>query len=472
MPVGAVTLTPFGWFFAALALGVLLAARRWLPALLAFAAVPQAGAVLHVKLGATLYGVPAYQAVALVAVPVFLWRWIAGDRLRFGSSAQQRAFRLVVAYLVLAMVGSALLPTLFAGVPVFELTNPLGFEAEPVPLRWGLSQLAQAINATVHGFVLCYLLQAAGDEPAPGRRVLLGLAAGTALACVLGLHERLALAGVFESWSGFWMNNPTYNQGHGASVAGMARISVPFSEPSYGSAFLAAAFAGALFVAGFGRRAGLALAAAVGLGAFLLNTLGSTGLFAAALLAPAVLLLASLGLRPAAATAQAVWSPRQLRTAWYAFGLALAAVLWVGVLAPHATRFGAVLEGAILDKLGGGLETLSTLARSRSNEHALAVVRDTWGLGAGLGGNRASSYLAAMASNLGWPGLALFAALLLTLARAYWRAPTLPDAGLLAWGAFVGGCVAVAIGIPDLNLPWFWMLLFAAVLHCPRSERS
>jgi len=85
-------------------------------------------------------------------------------------------------------------------------------------------------------------------------------------------------------------------------------------------------------------------------------------------------------------------------------GLALCAVVVVGI-AFLVGGHGVSLLDAVLFNKGG---SSSAVHRMGTVWRALAVMRDTYGLGAGLGSNRAFGTLAYICSNLGVFGLAVF----------------------------------------------------------------
>lgn len=452
-------LTPFGWIFVPLAVLVLWRWRAGFPGLLMFAAVPQASSVFDVALGSAVYGVSPYAFAAALASPLLLAGVLRGRPPWPEPGAQHRSAGWLLAYFAIAALGALLLPHVYSGVAVHALDSKLGFDAPPVPLEFGLSHAAQAINCAVHLVVLCFLLQSVRSDPRQAQHALLGLATGIALVVAIGIYERLAFSGWWPSGAEFWMSNRGYAQGHGANVAGLLRVSAPFSEPSYGSSLLAAACAGAFAVVVFGRRVALAAGACVLLGLALLNTFGSTGLGALAIAAGALLLL--VGLRSCVPPARAYWRRRALWL-YLAASLVAGGVGWTVLRSPIADTASRVLEKSVFEKLGGD-HSLSTIARRHSNLHAVQVARETNGLGAGFGSNRASSFLASLASNGGAPALLLYLAALASVFAGLHRAPR-TDATRFAATALATASIAMWIGIPDLNLPFYWAFVFVALL--------
>jgi hypothetical protein len=105
--------------------------------------------------------------------------------------------------------------------------------------------------------------------------------------------------------------------------------------------------------------------------------------------------------------------------------------------------------------------------RELSNKRALEIVQETYGLGVGMGSNRASSFFASLVSNTGVLGAALFCAMLVSLLWRYVRAPALTDMQLFVAVALPTATLAMGLGIPDLNLPMYWGFIFLAFVFCP-----
>jgi len=437
--------------------------------LLAIGAAMQASSVINASVANGQYGITTYNVAAAILALLYLERLRHAGLRSVCHSADDPAVRLLLAYFLYAAASALLLPPLFDGTPVFALNSIYGFGLDTTPLEQGISHFAQAINAVVHLVMLLYLLDDArhGDRSA-GRRLRGGLLVAGGLAALVGLHERFALAGWLPSSAAFWMNNPGYAQGHGAEVAGILRISAPFSEPSYGSTFLAALLVGLLAIAALGRHPKPALAGAAACSLALLNTLGSTGLGAAALVA--LLLLVALTASALRDGGRRAVYRRRTAAAWAAVAFAILGMAWLLYGSPWGAEAQTVFDKAVLEKVAGE-ESLSTTSRLRSNMHAISVALESYGLGVGLGSNHASSFLASLLSNVGLPGMLLYLAVIVTLLRRYvghWD--HLDDGQLFALWALLGASAAMYVGIPDLNFPLYWLFVFLAIIEMPRGR--
>jgi hypothetical protein len=150
-------------------------------------------------------------------------------------------------------------------------------------------------------------------------------------------------------------------------------------------------------------------------------------------------------------------------------GMALVAV-WlsaVGVFAAYTflPPVEAFLDRALFDKLDGA----SGVERASWNAQALTNFVETWGLGAGLGSVRASSWAVAVLASLGLVGAFLYAGFLATLLapRGAWRGRD-PRASVA--DATRAGCAAMLVSgvltlpTPDLSLAFYAFAGIAAGL--------
>jgi hypothetical protein len=417
--------------------------------------------------GKGAFGVSPYNLVALLAGVVLVARVARERSLNFLRSAPRGASLSLAGYVLVALIGALLLPHLFEGTLVNLLIERHGMDRAPVPLTFTLANAVQAVNLCVHAVVLLFLLQAAARSDWRGSRLLWALALAAALMLGIGVYERLAPLYGWPSAVKFWMNNPGYVQYHNARIAGFLRVSPPMSEPSYASAFLAATVAGLLTVAAFGQCRSTARSFLLFVGIFLattllISTLATTGWVAAAI----VCIFVALWLGTTALGGPTPSTPTLRKRALITLAMATFITLsagWVWRASPLAPQVDQVMDSLLLKKL----ESNSAKVRTRSNEHALQIARETCGLGVGLGSNRASSFFASLLSNTGIPGALLFIAMLASLLWRYARATVLSDAQRFVAVSLATATLAMGLAIPDLNLPVYWIFIFLAFLFCP-----
>lgn len=429
--------------------------------------VLQAGSVLNVltpaakATGVAGYGITPFHLMALVVVAIALWRLIDAPRPAWPRHLKWPISFLVL-YVLVALAGAWWLPQLFEGTPVHDLIKRYGID-ELSPLAWNFGHAVQMISLLMLLAVLAavWLLCQTHDER---HRLLTGLALGCALVLVIGAYEQFAPHLQWPSVAAYWANNPGYHQ-RPLAPAGLAlnRIGLPFSEPSYASAYMSAMLLGTLAMALLGRRWWWWAPAAFFCAAGLVNTLGSTGLAAAgAALVGLFFWVVLAALRPSAA-----WSRR-----WRA------AVLCTLLLVASVWGFRAYEGSAVQPHIDTMVQRLivhkatsENGVREKSNERAVEIVQETRGLGVGMGSHRASSYLASMLANTGVVGCALFVGMLLTLLWRYWKAPALSDAQIFVAAALPTATLAMGLGIPDLNMPMYWGFIILGFVFCPDDDQ-
>jgi hypothetical protein len=289
------------------------------------------------------------------------------------------------------------------------------------------------------------------------------------LVLAVGFYEQWAHSAGGPSMLSFWGSNAGYAQAglveqgvygvDGMLVVSTKRVGLPFSEPSYLSAYLAATTVGLWAVALLGRGWWWAWLAAVLSTLGLLNSLGSTGLAATAVAMAALCLWVLVqALRPSTGLG------RRLRAALLGVFLLLASTWGVQIYTQSAikTTVNGFVESLLVSKA-----KQQDGVRELSNKRALEIVQETYGLGVGMGSNRASSFFASLVSNTGVLGAALFCAMLVSLLWRYVRAPALTDMQIFVAVALPTATFAMGLGIPDLNLPMYWGFIFLAFVFCP-----
>lgn len=452
------SITAFGSLFLPLALFVFLFRRAWLLPMLPVAAVLQSPSVVNLQWVGQEHGVTPFLAVAgLVGVDLLRSTHARG----VAWPADRESGRLGVLWLcfmAVAVLGAVVLPWMFAGFEVYRPLDKAGVESVRAPLAWSLSNLAQIVNVALLTGVLLRVLQAQG-EPGLGRRMLVGMTVALALSALIGLQQRLGWNGLMPMGEAFWASNPSYAQNYESWAGSVPRVSWPLVEASYGSAWYAAAFGGfaALFLAGLYRNFALlgVLLALFALG----NSLGETG----------VLTVAVYTAIAAPMAVVVVWREPLWRGA-LAYRMVLASVVGACLL---LAAFLVARHYQLLDELGsamhGMLERWDTsllgTARTAADAHSLSLLWQSYGLGVGMGSNRASSFLTTLLGNTGVPGFLLFCAAfayqLRALARRALRGADAP--ALFFFGGTVSVMISMIIAIPDQNWPVLWAMLLGGL---------
>lgn len=339
--------------------------------------------------------------------------------------------RLLAGFAVWAMVVTAYSPALFAGLPVLEPRGGIDNAVQaPVALMYTVSMAAQVVYLMLGVGVVLFLSQSRQLQPGvltPG--VVLGTLASAAT-----VWEPV------DRWVGPLFRDYASAQFNPFEV----RHSGVFAEPSYLAAF---SFAALLYCAhralastGW-RRAGLV---AVAVAALVNGFLTQSGTFAAATALAGVALLVGGTVRLL----------RHGLPTWAALTLIVGALVLALENRPLLALFDLVNEKLLTDSFGN---------RTESNVFSLDLLLDTWGLGAGLGANRPSSFALLLLSNVGIIGFALYAALAVRAVRSaaaviVWRPVATIVCALL---------LAKVLAEPALSTPLLWFGL-GVCLHAER----
>lgn len=457
----AASLSAFGVIALPLVIGITLFKRQWLLPALVIASTLQAPSILNIDFGhdGRRYGVTAFSLIAIIIgllVTLRVKRLYTQRDWLCGSAGFN--LKLWLAYAAIAIIGAALLPLIFANTPVYLLIERNSFEAGLTPLHWTLSNLAQTGNLVLLLGVLIYI-RLHQDDPQLVKRMLVGLVIALVLSALIGLQQRLAWNQIVPMMTDFWASNPAYAQNYVSHAGAVARVSWPFTEPAYGSAWYAAMFGGCLVVFFAGKRTQLALLGMLIAAFALLNSLGATGIMAIAVfgLIGVLLWLFFFAKYPHLRWAlgyQLVLAALVL----FCCTLAIFIVLRHSGLLPNA-------QSALANLLVGNNPTFWGDIRPETNLHALAVLRDSFGLGVGLGSNRASSYFASLFSNTGVLGGFMFLAALTHLGMTLTKTQTIvktQDTALFLIGALCAATISVAIAIPDQNWPNYWVFILTS----------
>ena len=411
-------------------------------------AVFQAAAVLNLGGGFSFGLSPYFFTACLLAARVTL-RWVTGGIRFWRGEFAQTHLQIAALFIGWCVLSAFLLPILFEGTPV---DSPrAGAEAVfylALPLKWSFSNAGQAMYMVLNFFVLVALA-----EFSVSRRIESLLNAFTfsgVIVLLVGLYQMASYRFGLPFPSSFFNSNGAWAQNFNQMMSGgWHRVSATFVEPSEAGGFLSAWVLFELILANWGmtKRRTHWLLAIVGC-VVLLATTSSTG-------------YATVGLVLCCMTAQVVFQvirsghiPIRTGMTVATFTIAIGAFLALG--------HGASLLDSILWHKS---DSTSGVVRMATVWRALDVMRDTYGLGAGLGSNRAFGALAYIGSNLGIFGLVVFFCMLAQLLGkvvSYVRALPSWTPGRVAIiacaAAFCANLIGAAISGAEISDPRIWVL--------------
>ncbi len=347
---------------------------------------------------------------------------------------------------VVAVAGAVVLPRVFAGAGV--MSPRLDADAA-APLSFSTSNVAQAAYLLLNLGLLWYAAQTGDDDRTVHSMVVAMRSAG---AIVLGL----AVYQFAASYTGLpypedvLYSNTAYVMMHGTSIMDLPRLCSTFTEPAGMAVFLVGYL---MFLAAeppSRRRGAIAIR---------MSLIGTT----IGVLALSTSSTAYVGLAGAAAWATARFLAVPLITGARRNPRAAAAVVLMTIVAVAAVASSETLRELLRKMVFEKDESSSYDERAGADAFATGLFKSTWGLGVGLGSNRASSFGPSLLSTVGLFGVAGLGGALIHLLRSPDRRATGPAA---QWHApFAAGLLGVVgtkmVSSPDLVTPSMWSLMAA-----------
>jgi len=449
-------MTLLGAFFIPITLVCFLWRPQNLLPLLIVASVFEAGSVFNGAFGNFVFGVaPFYFVEICVAIRLLVWVWHRGELLPPKETPAGGIAMLLIAFLAWSFASAFVMPHLFAGMPVYlpreraDVDIVLG---NLPPLQWSLSNLAQGIYLTLNIAAVLFALQFIQTRDHV-EKLAKALRWAIFIAVAAGLLQQLAQ---MRGWSYPYpvFNNNPYNPSDihplDQEVGGFVRIISTFAEPMNSGSFLAAVASGLLASYLRGRRGAVRLFAFLAAVLALLETASTTGFLALILM----LCLLLVYFNPLA--------KREFRLQ-PSFVRGWAVVILTAVcIAGAAILFVPSLSQAVFAMTVEKSETMSFASRVVADLDSFTLLKNTYGLGVGLGSSRPSSLIMALLSTVGIVGTTLFAMVLYKIIKMFpgrW-APSLLQ---MSFWSLIGLLVAQSIGVPDLNRPALWALLIMVV---------
>ncbi|WP_216870710.1 hypothetical protein [Modestobacter excelsi] len=365
--------------------------------------------------------VPTFYAVAIGALIGLVLRLLQSSRdTTAGETVPVPASRSMVLLTVLSVLVTLVAPLLFDGLEVLSGDGSVGALAAGVVTRSNLAQITYLVLSLA---VVAFLARSPGTGPglvgtACCLTTLLSFWAWTHTSAGVPFPER------------FFDNSPAFTIIE-TLPGGAPRVRGILSEPAglATSCLVTLAYCASRVNSVDGlRRLGLFV---VGGMALFLGSISTSTTFVVAG-------LALLGMAIAVAiTTFVVGGGSISQSGIAALCVSVVALLWV---LPS-------LANAIGQQVADKVASSSYTDRSSADSRGYDILLDTFGLGAGLGSNRASSFLASLLSTVGVFGAVLFAMIVVTLIRRSWDVRTARPA---AW-ALVAILICKVVSGPDLS---------------------
>ena len=385
---------------------------------------------------------PYYFTLMLIAVRCVAIRLEPGRLL--GHTARNRSVIVFVGLLVIVAIGGALaLPKVFAGIPV--MSPRLSADAT-APLEFSTSNLGQSIYLLLNAGLLWYVAQQKND-PTNVRHVGRAVVIAGAIVVGLGLYQLASALSGLPFPDDILYSNDGFVMQHGTAILDMPRICSTFTEPA-GLAVFLIGFIAFLTSPSAGefcplRWRAVLLPAAVGVALLSTSSTAYIGLAGVA-----ALRLFTHVVMPAF---QPGGSFTRVIVTLLLMAVAASVVLENGTLRD-------LINTTVLQKD----ESDSYQERSDVDSHAMELSVSTFGLGVGLGSNRASGFFPSAISTIGIYGVALLAIVVCLLLRF----PETPETrgAHHALAVFLVAIIGTKlISSPDLATPSMWAAMAALI---------
>ena len=369
----------------------LLAPRRlgqWAIVVSAFGAA----SVLNIGGGFPVGVTPYFFAVALIAAGI-VSRVLTGRLGLLSNEPIRGHVQALILFVGWAAASAVVLPVLFSGMPVdLGRASVNATYLHLIPLHWSFSNIGQAGYLVLD---LCLVLLFLRNAPRPG--YIDGLVEAFTwsglIVVEVGAYQLLSYRISLPFPKAFLYSNPVWGQLAGENIGGWRRINATFPEASSAGDFLAMWSVFELVLAARGGRRGgrhwwFALA-----GSFMVvNTTSTTGYVALAV-AWAVFIWKYV--------IKSILVGRVAVRALVGAALLLAAIAVALIIGGHGAS---LIDNVLLNKLQSG----SAEHRLASIVGSVSVFTQSFGLGVGLGSDRALSAGAYILANLGVIGIVLF----------------------------------------------------------------
>jgi hypothetical protein len=428
--------TEFSPFFLMMAIISFRGVRYWV-VIIGIAAFFQSASPILIQGGGRMTGIPPVYAL----LPIGFWYFIKICLEKFSPGKQRRAaivvngrlFTLIV-FTIIGVAGSIFLPQLFEG-QAHVLPPRLGLDRGRTmllePSGTNFNQAFYLVCNLLLSFLIYAFLQWRLIDLAT---ILRGVTIGVTLSLCIGFYQLLSFYTGAPWPSDFINSNKGIGQQYTQTFRGINRMSATFQEPSIMSMHFLSAFG----VVGLGLqnwRLALPILLALIVSTSSLAYFGLAALFT-------IWLLLELPTRGAR-----LLGPVTVL-------LLLILLSWA---ADNSFFDGQIIKTMVINKFEGGSGT----ARLNADMYALDAFFDTYGLGVGVGGTRASSFFFTLLATMGAFGAISFLVLMISCMIYVWREST-KNARALLFG-LLSLLISWFMAIPDMSLPLVWLLVGAAM---------
>ena len=434
-----------------------------------FLAPFKASSVFNFTLGGSPTGLQAGSFGAILLLAKLAFDAVLRGRLAVSTTVIRNLMPLF-AFVSFSMISALVLTFVFRGyVQVYPLTT--GLSADDLrTLGFNSGHFTQTVYLVVNALFAWAIANTVATQGLQWQASR-AYALTTTFIVIMGLYQLVAYYGGLPYPYEVINNNPGYTQNYFQQVLDVKRFSSVFTEPSAAAHWLSGfiPFAFVAWLKGLHGRWIMYLGVAC-LGCLIVATSATgyavLGIFVAWLAWKSITWLS---------TSQAI-SKRS-----FALAGAISGLMLLGLLLIWRAGLFELVESVANQTVVTKVASASAAKRISGDAHAISVLWQTLGLGAGWGSNRASSQLMRVISTVGLPGLAILCWFGSRLYTQHQRilADTRIDARLAgltsasAW-AVMGMLLAALVAAGDPNALGFWVGLgfYVGVLSARTPERG
>jgi hypothetical protein len=440
----SISITNFGFFAIPLTFLILTLRPKWLILWVIFLAPFQAASVLNVMVGNYPIGIQPGYFAALIFISYEIFTSLLFLRVYLSRLLIRIHFPLFLFAIYGVMI--TITAQIIWGGTLLVLPPRVGLNIERItPLVWSGTNFSQALYV-VFLVIFCFfaalrILKDGTNGLMPVLRIFMitGI-----VVILIGIYQVIAWHTGLPFPVDTIFSNPSYqNTGAIQTIAGIKRLSAPFSEPSMAAYYLSAFYAFTLE-------------------SYLINRRRFSSFFTVVLSIIALLLTTSttaylmLGIISGVAFFRHFLSRKKINKFIVLAGLFLAGLLIFQFFMNIDLE--RLVESTLLRKT----YTTSFSERSSTDIHALKVLFQTYGLGSGLGSNRSSSLITSLLSTVGIWGVLLLASFLykmIQLAKTATRSEDNLQFKIVTPFTFavIAMVLSGIISVPDIIIITFWL---------------
>ncbi len=425
--------------------------------LLILSSLFQSASVLNI--GET--GIPIYAFMQIVLIVTYIYKTIFLKKnipILINSKLEKFIYSILLLFFIWSGLGALILPFIFEGLPVFN--SKLGIDIQygignQTALTFSASNIAQFIYLTLNIIIFVLMVNYVKLSSVYDIRRILRLLLYFAI--FFTAYQIFSLIFVkIQLINDFLYNNPSYYIGNDQLNSFFNRVTGPFLEPSMAGSFFAAFSVALLFE---NKKWSNILLFLISFSFLILST--STNGYITFLLTILIIFIIKLS--------NMVLNKKFTMTF---FSIKKILVLFIFVVGALIIYYDVAYEVYTLVVSSKG-NSDSYVHRTFSDIYAFKVLIETYGIGCGLGGNRPSSFVPFLLSNVGLVGFILLFLLIYFILKNSIR--HIDDKNILfVFILFLTFFISMLIAIPDISYSFFWIfmaLLFGMTLQKIKNER-